>query len=170
MHIYLIGFMGSGKSHWGGLLSKQINWPYFDLDQVIQDKAGKTIAEIFAQEGEAFFRQLEHDTLLALSQNKQPMILSCGGGTPCFFNNMAVMKQQGKVVWLDTAEQVLLERLQKEKSHRPLIRDIPDDELRAFIHTKRQERKAYYEQADIQLSEETLTLPALEKILFDNGK
>lgn len=170
MRIYLIGFMGSGKSHWGRLLSAGTGWPCYDLDQLIQEQEGMTIADIFSKKGEEYFRMLEREVLVNLSQTRNDMILSCGGGTPCFLNNIAFMKQQGKVVWLDTATPVLLKRLLKEKSHRPLIRDISDSDLEAFISRKLRDRKIYYEQADLRLPEETLTLQEMKKALFDDGK
>lgn len=160
--------MGSGKSHWGRLLSASLKWPFFDLDQVIQEQEGMTIADIFQQKGEEYFRMLEREVLINLSQTREDMILSCGGGTPCFFNNIDFMREQGKVVWLNTSTAVLLQRLLKEKAHRPLIKNVPDNELKAHIIRKLQDRKMYYELAHLRLPEETLTLEEMTKSIFNN--
>jgi shikimate kinase len=85
------------------------------------------------------------------------MVLSCGGGTPCFFGNIDFMKGKGKVIWLNTGIDTLVRRLMKEKQHRPLLRDIPDNDMKAVILKKLHDRKIYYEQAHIALPEEDLT-------------
>ncbi|WP_046371623.1 shikimate kinase [Flavihumibacter petaseus] len=165
MRIYFIGFMGSGKSHWGRLLSANLGLPFFDLDQVIVERDGRTIAEIFADNGEEYFRLLEKEILTELTTTHPEMILSCGGGTPCFFNNIDYMKEHGRVIWLNTSTTVLVQRLLKEKNHRPLLKDIPDDEMKAFIVKKLHDRKLYYEQAHLRLPEETLSLEDMKNAL-----
>ena len=88
MRIFLIGFMGSGKTHWGKQLATQLKIPFFDLDDVISSKENKTIAEIFAHAGEEAFRVKEREVLESLIDENASMVVSCGGGTPCFFNNI----------------------------------------------------------------------------------
>ena len=88
MRIFLIGFMGSGKTHWGKQLASQMKIPFFDLDEVISEREGKTVGEIFALSGEEIFRVKEREVLEALIDENASMVLSCGGGTPCFFNNI----------------------------------------------------------------------------------
>lgn len=168
MRIYLIGFMGSGKSHWGRLLSANMGIPFFDLDYKIVEQEGASIAEIFEQKGEEYFRMLEKDVLVNLSEKYDNMILSCGGGTPCFFGNIDFMKEQGKVVWLNPSTVVLVERLLKEKNHRPLLRDIPDADMKTFIVKKLHGRKLYYEQAHLCLPEETLSLEEMKQAIFEH--
>ncbi|MEP6748341.1 MAG: shikimate kinase [Bacteroidota bacterium] len=163
MRIFLIGFMGSGKTYWGKILSEYTNLPYFDLDEVIITAEKKSIQQIFHDNGEEYFRIKEQEVLKALAEDHDNIIISTGGGTPCFFNNIDFMKQQGKVVWLNTSVDVLLERLIKQKHHRPLIKNISDSELKAFIIKKLQDRKMYYEQAHIILHEETITLESILK-------
>ena len=170
MKIFLIGFMGSGKTHWGRLLSAKLKLPFSDLDTVIVEREGKTVAELFSEKGEEYFRYQEKEVLEEIIGLKESCILSCGGGTPCFFNNIELMKKSGKVVWLNTTIDVLQARLLKEKVSRPLIRDIGDEELRRYIARKLSERKMYYEQADVMVNEESVTLEELTLLLFEETK
>lgn len=154
MRIFLIGFMGSGKTHWGKQLAGQLTIPFFDLDEVITSRENKSVAEIFAHSGEEAFRIKEREVLEALIDENASMVLSCGGGTPCFFNNIERMKKYGVVVWLNTHVEVLLTRLMKEKASRPLIKNIADDDMRSYIVRKLNERRMYYEQADVIIDNE----------------
>jgi shikimate kinase len=165
MRVFLIGFMGSGKTHWGKILSRQTGLPYFDLDEVIVAAEKKSIQQLFHDNGEEYFRIKEQEVLEALSEDHDNIIISTGGGTPCFFNNIDFMKQQGKVVWLNTSVDILLERLLRQKHSRPLIKNISDGELKSFIVKKLQDRKMYYEQAHVMLHEETITIESLLKSL-----
>src|SRR5215471_7922238 len=115
MRIYLIGFMGSGKSFWGKKLSAEKNLPFFDLDDVIIQQENMSITDIFAQKGEEYFRMLEKEVLTDLTKSHEDVIISCGGGTPCFFGNIDYMKKNGLVIWLNTSTDVLIKRLLKEK-------------------------------------------------------
>src|SRR5205085_10658839 len=126
MRIFLIGFMGSGKSHWGTQLAKQLKVPFYDLDEVISSRENKSVSQTFTDSGEEAFRIKEKEVLEALIDENATMVLSCGGGTPCFFNNIERMKKYGVVVWLNTHVEILLKRLMNEKSARPLIKNIQD--------------------------------------------
>lgn len=148
MKIYLIGFMGSGKSHVGRQLSRQMNLPFIDLDDYLEAKAGRSISNIFATEGEAAFRKLEQDCIQELSQASSAVIAT-GGGTPCFFDNMKCMKTTGLTVYLKTPVSILAERLQAETAHRPLLAGKTEAELVDFIEGKLAERAAYYEAASV---------------------
>jgi shikimate kinase len=170
MKIFLIGFMGSGKTHWGRLLSAKLQLPFSDLDTVIVEKEKLTVSEIFAEKGEEYFRYQEKEKLEDIVREQEHFILSCGGGTPCFFNNIEFMKKHGKVVWLNTSIDVLQQRLLMERMSRPLIREIGDDELKRYIIRKLSERKMYYEQADVMVSEESVTLEQLIVLLFEEKK
>ncbi|HTL07959.1 MAG TPA: shikimate kinase [Chitinophagaceae bacterium] len=161
MRIFLIGFMGSGKTHWGKLLSQHTGMPYFDLDEVIVAAEKKSIQQIFHDNGEEYFRIKEQEVLEALAEDHDNVIIATGGGTPCFFNNIDFMRQQGKVIWLNTSVDILLQRLLKQKHSRPLIKNISDHELKAYIIKKLQDRKMYYEQAHIMLHEEQITIQSL---------
>jgi shikimate kinase len=154
MRIFLIGFMGSGKTHWGKQLSERLGIPFFDLDEVIINQEKRTIADIFTESGEEYFRVKEKEVLENLVDDNLSVIISCGGGTPCFFNNIEFMKKYGLVVWLNTNIDVLGNRLLKQRSHRPVLAGISDEELRAYIIKKMNERRMYYEQADLIIDNE----------------
>lgn len=158
--------MGSGKTHWGRLLSKKLGLAFYDLDSVIVEKEGSAVAEIFARKGEEYFRYQEKETLERIAEKEDGFILSCGGGTPCFFNNIEFMKKSGKVIWLNTSIDALKQRLLRERKSRPLIRDIGDDDLSRYIIRKLSERRMYYQQADVTVSEESVTLEELIQLLF----
>jgi shikimate kinase len=168
MKIFLIGFMGSGKTHWGKLLAEKLQLTFFDLDTVITEKENKTISDIFADKGEEYFRYKEKDVLEELVKENENFILSSGGGTPCFFNNIKFMKKNGRVVWLNTSVDILKQRLLKERMSRPLIRNIGEDQLKAYIIRKLGERKMYYEQADVMVNEEGILLQPLIELLLKN--
>jgi shikimate kinase len=165
MKIFLIGFMGSGKTHWGKLLSAKLQLPFFDLDTVIVKTEQKTVSEIFTEKGEEYFRYKEKEVLEELVNDHENFILSCGGGTPCFFNTIDFMIKNGIVVWLNTSVSVLKERLLKERMSRPLVRTIGDSELKSYIIRKLGERKMYYEQAHIVVHEDAISLENLIEIL-----
>ena len=135
MKIFLIGFMGSGKTHWGRQLSEKLKLPFFDLDEQIVFAEKKTINEIFAEKGEEYFRMKEKELLHTITESYGSFIMSCGGGAPCYFNNIEYMNRAGTTVWLNTPLEILFKRLLKEKEQRPLIKDLSDDQLRV-IHKK----------------------------------
>jgi shikimate kinase len=166
MRIFLIGFMGSGKSHWGRLLSEKLGIRLFDLDEQVVEQAGKPITQIFTEDGEENFRLQEKDVLHIISESHDSFVMACGGGSPCYFNNIEYMKQAGTVVWINTPQDVLFERLIKEKDKRPLIKSLSDEQLRGFINKKYADRKIYYEQADIKVDEEPVLLDSLIEKIF----
>src|SRR5215471_10073133 len=127
MKIFLIGFMGSGKTHWGQLLADKLQLPFYDLDTIVTEKEGKSISDIFAEKGEEYFRYKEKESLEELVNEQDQFILSSGGGTPCFFNNIEFMKKNGKVVWLNTSIDELTHRLQRERMSRPLISNVDEE-------------------------------------------
>ena len=165
MKIFLIGFMGSGKTHWGTKIAEKLQIPFYDLDAVIVSNEGMSISEIFANKGEEYFRYMEKQTLENLVLKEENFVLSAGGGTPCFFNNIDFMKRNGKVLWLNTSLEALNQRLLKEKMSRPLLRGITEAGLRSYIIRKLSERKMYYEQADLMVHEETTELEPLISML-----
>jgi len=165
MRIFLIGFMGSGKTHWGTRIAEKLKIPFYDLDAVIVSNEGMSISEIFGIKGEEYFRYVEKQTLEDLVAREEDFVLSAGGGTPCFFNNIEFMKRNGKVLWLNTSLEALNQRLLKEKTVRPLLRGINEAGLRAYIIRKLSERKMYYEQADLMVHEETMELDPLVSML-----
>lgn len=166
MRIFLIGFMGAGKTHWGRLLSEKLGIRFFDLDEQVAEHAGKTIPDIFAAEGEEYFRLLEKEVLYIITESHDSFVMACGGGSPCYFNNIDYMNEAGTTVWINTPLSILFERLVKEKDKRPLIRQLSEEQLQAFIGKKFADRKIYYEQAEITVEDEPLELDALIEKIF----
>ena len=166
MKIFLIGFMGSGKTHWGRYLSQKLGIPFFDLDEQVVEHAGKPIPEIFATEGEELFRLQEKDVLHLITESHESFVMACGGGSPCYFNNIEYVQQSGTTVWINTAPEILFQRLVKEKEKRPLIKELSDEQLRSFIGKKYADRRIYYEQADIIIDDEPVQLDKLIDKLF----
>ena len=174
--IFLIGFMGSGKSHGAKLLSDHTGLPYVDLDDWIEGKEQRTITAIFNQSGEAYFRERESaylkemvSTLSAGSVFQMGTqvitgIISTGGGTPCYHENMKWMNQHGITVWLNPLSSVLIQRLLIEKASRPLLADLSESELILFVRSKLSERISFYSQAAIELQDEVDVELLIEKI------
>jgi shikimate kinase len=166
MKIFLIGFMGSGKTHWGRLLSQKLAIPFFDLDEQIIEQAGKSIVEIFEEEGEEQFRLREKDVLHIITESHHGFIMATGGGSPCYFNNIDYMNQTGTTVWINTPLDIIFTRLLAEKDKRPLIKSLSDDQLKNFIAKKFAGRRMYYEQADVTIEEDKVQLEQIiEKVL-----
>ncbi len=166
MKIFLIGFMGSGKTHWGRKLSQKLGMPFFDLDEQVAEHSGKSIAEIFQTEGEEKFRQIEKEILHIITESHDSFVMACGGGSPCFFNNIEYMNASGTTIWINTDLATLFDRLTKEKESRPLIKDLRDDQLRYFIGKKFAGRKIYYEQANIIVEDDQLVLDTMIEKIF----
>ena len=158
--------MGSGKTHWGRQLSKKLGIPFFDLDEQIVSHEGKPIPEIFAAEGEEYFRLLEKDVLYIITESQDSFVMACGGGTPCYYNNIEYMSKSGTSVWINTPVQTLYERLINEKESRPLIKNLSDEQLKGYIIKKYADRKIYYEQADVIVDEEPVQLEKLVEKIF----
>lgn len=140
--------MGSGKSTMGKLIAQEKEWKFIDLDDYIETKAGETISTIFATQGEAAFRKMEREALEDIAK-LQNVVVATGGGAPCFFDNMELMKKLGVVIYLKLSPKELCERLLTERSARPLIANKTDAELLDFIETKLEEREPFYSKADI---------------------
>jgi shikimate kinase len=147
MIISLIGYMGSGKSLIAKVLSDNTGLDLLDLDQHIESQQQQKIAEIFKNQGEIGFRKIENQTLLACLNDGQSKILSLGGGTPCYYDNIQQINQQSISVFLQTSVSTLAKRLSTEKAKRPLIAHLNDDELQEFVAKHLFERNAYYQQA-----------------------
>ncbi|NUO01826.1 MAG: shikimate kinase [Saprospiraceae bacterium] len=146
--IFLTGFMGSGKSHTGRLLGEALGIPFVDLDDWIEKQEGQSIAEIFAASGEAAFRKIEQNALRSM-HNFDFVIVSCGGGTPCFFDNMDWMKEHGITVYLQIPAAELCRRLIPEMAHRPLLKGLNELTMLPFIEEKLALREPYYLQSQI---------------------
>ncbi len=166
MKVFLIGFMGCGKTHWGRLLSRKLGIPFFDLDERIEEKEEKTITAIFAEDGEEYFRLLEKEVLYFLTESHDSFVMATGGGTPCYYNNIRYMKEAGTAIWINCSLDIAHGRLLEEREKRPLIRALNSDQLRSYIIKKFSDRKIFYEQADRTLHDETLQLDDLVQTVF----
>ncbi len=167
MVIYLIGFMGSGKTYWAEKLSAGLHVPWFDLDRLIEEREGAAVRDIFAEKGEDYFRDLEHEVLKGFSQGFPDAgvvqaILSCGGGAPCFHDNMGIMNNSGKTVWLNPPVSTLAARLARDSGERPLLAGRKGQELENFISLKLDERRPWYRQATVVIEE---PMPSLQGII-----
>lgn len=157
--------MGSGKTYWGRQLSEKLGIPFFDLDEQVVNSENLSINEIFERYGEEYFRLKEKGTLHIITESHSSFVMACGGGSPCYFNNIEYMNQSGTTVWINTPIQMLFKRLLQEKEHRPLLRGLTDDQLMGFIMKKFADRKIYYDQADIVIDDEEISLDHfIEKI------
>lgn len=144
--IFLIGMMGCGKSTTGKQLARLLGWPFIDLDRLIEDESGISIPEIFNRYGEETFRQLEREALHKALEAQAPFVMATGGGTPCFFDNVLKMKEKGWVVYIRTPIDILLGRLERDVSERPLFSFEKGEKILTELMKK---RKEYYEQAHI---------------------
>ena len=144
--IILIGYMGAGKTTIGKALSKELGIIFYDLDWYIENRMRKTVSEIFAERGEEGFRKIEYNMLHEVAEFED-VIISCGGGTPCFFDNMDYLNQQGQVVYLKAEPEVLYKHLQMGKVERPLIKGKSHDELLTFIREQLEKREPFYSKA-----------------------
>lgn len=161
---FFIGMMGSGKTYWSDVLADEFDFGSYDLDALIEMAEQKTITEIFAEHGEKYFRQKEKEILQSTAHYKNS-IISTGGGTPCFFDNINWMNAHGITIWIDEDIDILVMRLKKEKSKRPLIKDLGDDELKSFLEKKHEERKPFYQQAQYHLQGNDISLETFKKII-----
>ena len=148
--IFLIGFMGSGKTYLGKIWAQQNGLDFYDLDEIIEQNEKRSIAEIFEKAGEEYFRKIETVALHQFSKIENAVI-ACGGGTPCFNANMQWMNENGITVYLSATPQYILSRIKEEKDKRPLINKLNEAELLFFIEQKLKEREPFYSQAKIIL-------------------
>lgn len=162
--IFLIGLMGAGKSYWTKKMSKWMKSGGYDLDALIEMNEEKTIAEIFREDGEDYFRKIE-SKILKWFKEKKKYVLATGGGAPCFNNNMEWMKKEGVVIWLDESIEVLVKRLVNEKEHRPLITHLDEKQLTCFLQEQSAYRASFYQQAHYRLSTEQISELGLKKII-----
>jgi len=160
--IVLVGYMGSGKSTIGKILSEKTGIPFFDLDEIIEKNTQKTISELFLEIGEIKFRKLEHETLNHFLATQFSFILSLGGGTPCYANNhLQLLKEGITSVYLKASLQELIRRLEPEKKHRPLIASKDGEDFQEFIAKHLFERSYFYNQAKYVVSVDAKTPAAI---------
>ncbi len=160
--VFLIGYMGCGKTTLGEVLAQQMGVPFIDLDEYIERQQGMTIVEIFAREGEERFRQLETAALGEVAA-MDGVIIACGGGTPCHGNNMTLMNEMGVTVWLTTSPERITARLllPEQRVKRPKFNDLPDEAFLPLVQRELERRSPYYNQASLQFdSTDIETAPA----------
>lgn len=146
--IYLIGYMGAGKTTLGAPLAKALGMSFIDLDIYIENRYHKSINELFSQLGEQEFRIIEHKMLEEVSIIEN-VVIATGGGTPCHFDNLAIMRNSGLTIYLEVSIEKLHKRLIVGKWKRPKLKNKSNDELLDFITNGLSERLSYYEQAEI---------------------
>ena len=144
--IILIGYMGAGKTTVGKALSQALGLPFYDLDWYIEERHRRTIAQIFAEKGEKGFRDIERNILHEVAEFED-VVISCGGGTPCFFDNMEYMNRQARTVYLKASPDILFRHLKMGKVERPLLKDKTEDEMKQYIRDSLSTREPFYSQA-----------------------
>ncbi len=168
MRIYLIGYMGSGKSHLGWKLASHLGVQFVDMDNYIEERNCKTIPQIFAEDGEAEFRKKERKALDELSEFTD-LVIATGGGAPCFFDNIDLMNETGKTIYLNIDPAILADRLLKSKTERPLIKGKSREELVGFIDETLKKRNEFYSQAKHQITEPDVDLDKLQAMISEEG-
>lgn len=144
--IALIGYMGAGKTTLGRALAKETSVPFYDLDWYIEERFHRTVSQLFAEKGEEGFRLIERNMLHEVAEFDQ-IILSCGGGTPCFFDNMTYLNEQMQTIYLKATPDVLCRHLKMGKTDRPLLHGKTDEQVAAFIEESLRQREPFYLQA-----------------------
>ncbi len=166
--IFLIGFMGSGKSTLGSKLARQIGYDFVDMDDLVEETAGMTVPGIFNEHGEAVFRKWEHDILKELCL-KEKIIVSTGGGAPCHNDMMQLMNEHGASIYIRLSPEALKNRLLHSKTERPLIKGKSETELLEFISTLLDKREHYYNQARLTVEGFNLQIGELVRRLQESG-
>lgn len=146
IRIFLTGYMGAGKTTLGKAFARELGLTFIDLDWYIEERFHRTVSELFRERGEDGFRQLERNMLHEAGEFED-VVISTGGGTPCFFDNMDYMNRQGQTVFLDVPVDVLFRRLRVATQQRPILQGKTDDELRTFIGSALEGRMSHYSQA-----------------------
>lgn len=146
--IFIIGYMASGKTTFGRALARSLGWDFIDLDFYIEQRFRKSVRDIFASEGEDGFRRKE-SAMLKEAGEFENTVISCGGGTPCFFDNIDFMNQRGTTVFLDTEPECIVRRLIVNNSRRPLMAGKSEVEIREEVAKGLEKRNPHYSKAEI---------------------
>ena len=161
MKIFITGMPASGKSLWAKRLAGALSHSFFDLDTLIEHVSGKKIADIFKQNGETHFRELEKAVLENFVANNTKFVLSTGGGTPCFYNNMKLMNKAGVTIWLDENIGFIANRIFTQQSTRPMFDGLNKDEVADKVQKLFEERKQFYQQAKHYVTTDEINLQHL---------
>jgi shikimate kinase len=165
--VFLLGYMGSGKTTLGKKLANRLKVPFLDSDTMLEAKFGCSIADYFAQFGEKAFRK-EEGQLLEEMGTYSPAVISLGGGLPCFGSNMNLLNEMGFTIYLKRSPGELAHRLMKNKTKRPLIAHLNDEELHGFIANHLAERESFYLRAQYIAPRNKQTVEGLEEIIRNN--
>lgn len=164
--VFIVGFMGAGKTGTGKRLANALNLQFIDLDFEIEKRIKKSISELVLQEGIEEFRTVEHDVLISLDYTDK--LVATGGGTPCFYDNIEYMNALGTTVFFDVSEEVLFSRLRgQEHRDRPLIANLSGEELRDFIKKSLKQRRPFYEQSKLVFDPVKMSVAAMAKDILD---
>jgi shikimate kinase len=155
--IFFVGYMAAGKSSVGKELAANLKLKFIDLDHFVENEMGMSIPEIFSSKGENAFRAAENNALKKLIQTND-FVIACGGGTPCYYNNMELMNNNGITVYLKHSSETLFERLKSNKTERPIIANKKDEELLQFIKRQLEKREAFYHQALYTIKDKKLNV------------
>lgn len=150
MKIFIIGYMAAGKTTFGKALAAKSGMPFIDLDEYIETVTGQSIPEIFATKGEEGFRKIEKEILEKVVEGESDVVIACGGGTPCHFNNMDFLNRNGITVFIEASTPVLISRLQQQNESRPLMAGKTDDEIREKVLSQLCERLPDYMKAKLK--------------------
>jgi shikimate kinase len=167
--IILVGYMGSGKTTIGKLLSEYIEIPFYDLDNLIENKEGNSVQNIFSEKGEIYFRKLESELFKDFVNTNDSFVLSIGGGTPCYANSHLILQNHSvDSFYLKNSIEALTGRLSKEKQHRPLISNLSDEDLQDFIRKHLFERNYFYFQSKNTIETENKSEIEIVKAIIES--
>jgi shikimate kinase len=170
MRIFIIGFMASGKSTIGRKLANKLNMPFIDLDKIIEEDQKQTIRSLMYQSGEENFRQIEKEMLYKIIEKNEHAVISTGGGTPCFFDNMEQMNSAGITIYLEVDISILVNRLMNSKTERPLIWGKSKEDLTQYAQNLLEKRNPFYSLAKHKISGKNLTADDIISLVGLNPK
>ncbi|MDX2249212.1 MAG: shikimate kinase [Bacteroidia bacterium] len=164
--VFLVGFMGAGKTTLGKEAAKWMGWDFVDLDHFIEAEEGTTIRQIFEANGESFFREIERESLRKIARSSgKNRIVATGGGAPCYGDNMALINELGISIYLKASVEMLYNRLRLQKDERPMIRAVADENLPGFIQNLLEKREPFYQKAHFTLEFPHLTSRAMVHLI-----
>jgi shikimate kinase len=164
MLIFIIGYMGAGKTTLGKRLADHLNYHFYDMDDMFEISSGYSIGYYFEKFGEAAFRQKEREILFDHLEDAQTVIAT-GGGTPCYSDNMEMMNKKGLTVFIDTRFETIMARLEGKMHDRPMLKHIPHEQLPSFIHEHMKNRNEYYSKAIIRVDGEAVNMEELSAMI-----
>lgn len=170
MRIFLVGYMGCGKTTVGKRLATRLDLRFLDLDHYLESKHGAAVSEQFEQLGEAVFRERERDAIVEVCTQLDDILVSTGGGAPCFYDNMEQMKRFGVTIYLKMTASALASRLKNARKSRPLLKGKSDQELVDFIQASLQAREPFYEQAKVVVSALSIDIDGLVNRVYHTIK